>query len=455
MMKLTVNKKFKAVVPPLLPEEYAQLEQNILKDGIRDKIIVWKRGTENIIIDGHNRYEICCEHNIKFEIEEMEFENHQEVIDYIIKNQLGRRNITVKQRSYLIGKRFENEKKLPYRPIKNKKGGKNEPLKTAKKIADEMKISQSTVKNDEKFSESIDLIEEYLGTETKNSVLNGNIEVTKKDITKIRRLEPEVQQEIFGLAKVSGEKNLKHAIKEACDRKSTNELSEKVKKAPPKIYKMGYKEWVSTLQDNSVDLLITQPPNKNRITTSRAFIKDWVPIVFSKLKDTGSAYIFTSQEPREIRIYLNVFLNSNFNFRLVSILAWTFKNTSEQIPKIARELNWQPIFYLVGEKSNLKGSPIVYSKLKVPHTDVPGITDIPGVSYNRSLSSNHLFQKPAYLIKQLILFSSKKGETIIDPFASAGKFLITGVELDRKASGCEENDVILKVAENSGCKIIT
>lgn len=33
--------KFQATIPPLTDEEFRQLEQNILADGIRDPLVVW------------------------------------------------------------------------------------------------------------------------------------------------------------------------------------------------------------------------------------------------------------------------------------------------------------------------------------------------------------------------------------------------------------------------------
>jgi len=49
---LQVNPEFKALIPPLTPEEYRQLETNILTEGCRDPVVVWN----NTIIDEYNRY---------------------------------------------------------------------------------------------------------------------------------------------------------------------------------------------------------------------------------------------------------------------------------------------------------------------------------------------------------------------------------------------------------------
>ena len=92
--KLKINMEFKNLIRPLQKKEFLQLEANILSDGCRDPIVTWK----GFIVDGHNRYEICTEHQIPFEILELDFECKEAAIAWICANQLGRRNITEETR---------------------------------------------------------------------------------------------------------------------------------------------------------------------------------------------------------------------------------------------------------------------------------------------------------------------------------------------------------------------
>jgi hypothetical protein len=85
-----VDAKFKGLIPPITEDERAQLEHNILESGeCRDALILWN----GVIIDGHNRLEICMKHGIKFGVREMEFASREDVMVWIIENQLGRRNL--------------------------------------------------------------------------------------------------------------------------------------------------------------------------------------------------------------------------------------------------------------------------------------------------------------------------------------------------------------------------
>lgn len=88
--EIIINEKFKHLIPPLKNEEYEQLTNNILADGCRDPLVLFG----SVLIDGHNRFAICTEHNIEFNVVQKHFESEDEAKLWIIYNQFGRRNIT-------------------------------------------------------------------------------------------------------------------------------------------------------------------------------------------------------------------------------------------------------------------------------------------------------------------------------------------------------------------------
>ena len=95
-----IDTEFSSLIPPLTPEEYSGLEQSIISEGCRDAIILWN----NIIIDGHNRYKICTEHHIPFRTETKDFESREDVILWMFRNQLSRRNLNDFQRIEVVRK---------------------------------------------------------------------------------------------------------------------------------------------------------------------------------------------------------------------------------------------------------------------------------------------------------------------------------------------------------------
>ena len=92
---LTVDEEFKALIPPLSVEERQMLEESLIANGCEMPILVW----DGCIVDGHNRYVICHEHGIPFTKEEKQFQSRSEVKLWMLRNQLGRRNLNSFQRS--------------------------------------------------------------------------------------------------------------------------------------------------------------------------------------------------------------------------------------------------------------------------------------------------------------------------------------------------------------------
>ena len=88
-MDLIIDNEFQVLIPQLSFNEYQTLEENILKDGCRDPLVVWN----GILVDGHNRHTICTKHNLKFSVVGKLFDSRNDVCIWIIQNQLGRRNL--------------------------------------------------------------------------------------------------------------------------------------------------------------------------------------------------------------------------------------------------------------------------------------------------------------------------------------------------------------------------
>ena len=105
-MNIKIDNEFRTLIPPLTEEEFNQLEANCLENGIQDSLKTW----DGILIDGHNRYEIAQKHELEFKTEEMEFSSRDDVKLWIIKNQLGRRNLDKWQRFDLAKQQEHVEK---------------------------------------------------------------------------------------------------------------------------------------------------------------------------------------------------------------------------------------------------------------------------------------------------------------------------------------------------------
>ncbi|MBT1695427.1 ParB N-terminal domain-containing protein [Fulvivirgaceae bacterium PWU4] len=178
---ITVLKVLKDFILPLSAEEFNILEQSILSDGCRDPLIVWQKpdGT-NILVDGHNRLKICQKHGLPYKIKKLGFSDMDQVKDWMLDNQMGRRNLTPDQMSYYRG--------VKYLSIKQAKGGyKNiqskgqSGLSTSEVLAGQFKVSESTIKRDAKFAEGVEIIGKS-NPSLKLQILSGESKIKKADI---------------------------------------------------------------------------------------------------------------------------------------------------------------------------------------------------------------------------------------------------------------------------------
>lgn len=197
-LNLNVDLEFASKIPPLREEELKQLEENILADGVViNPLIVWN----GVIVDGHNRYRILQQHpEIQFTTYEKEFPDRYAAIAWICKNQLGRRNLTQEQYKYLIGERYEAEKRTESfygnrftladksSRIQNESGYSGE--RTREKIARENNISVSYVQRAGKFAQGVDAAEE-VAPGIKQEILTGSIKPTEKAVAAIAKAPPE------------------------------------------------------------------------------------------------------------------------------------------------------------------------------------------------------------------------------------------------------------------------
>ena len=197
---VTIIPDLKALIPPLLTSEFDQLKSNILKEGCRDPLLIWQttRGIIdgsndnfplNILIDGHNRYQICLDNNITFKVSLREFPTLSAVREFMIDNQLGRRNLTPEQMSYLRGLKYRSLRQETGRPTHE--GIVNSGIeierrteRTRERLAKEFNVSPRTIMRDREYSEGIDRLE----LDLKHEVLSGSRKLPKEVVREIGRV---------------------------------------------------------------------------------------------------------------------------------------------------------------------------------------------------------------------------------------------------------------------------
>jgi hypothetical protein len=177
-MILQIDPEYKALIPPLAPEEYAQLAANIIKDGCRDPLVAWG----DIVIDGHNRHAICQAHGLPFNVVTIEFADRSHAKEWIIRNQFGRRNLLPYVRVTLA---LELESTIAARAKENQIAGGGdqksglttlsnpiETINTRSEIAKTAGVSEGTIAKVKKINAKA-------SDETKDKLAKGEISVHK------------------------------------------------------------------------------------------------------------------------------------------------------------------------------------------------------------------------------------------------------------------------------------
>jgi len=111
--EIIIDEEFRNLLPPLDNETLASLEESLLEYGCQFPLVLW----EGILIDGYNRYSIAQKHGLPFSTISMEFESRDDVIIWIISNQVSRRNLSPLQLSFFRGLHYRADKRLVSNPM--------------------------------------------------------------------------------------------------------------------------------------------------------------------------------------------------------------------------------------------------------------------------------------------------------------------------------------------------
>lgn len=193
MVELKIDQEFRDKIPPLTEEEFKQLEENILSDGeVYEPICVWK-GT---VVDGHNRYKIVLNHpEIPFRTKEMDFADKWAAFEWMYRKQLGRRNLSDEQKTYMIGKMYEARKNSRGGDRRSEEfsSGQDVRLKSDRELRDgksgeiskDLGINEKTIRRAEHFAKGVDKVRE-VSKEAADKILQGESGASKSVVSEMK-----------------------------------------------------------------------------------------------------------------------------------------------------------------------------------------------------------------------------------------------------------------------------
>lgn len=227
---LKIDQEFESIIPALADEEFKQLEENIVNDGeVFNPIFTWN----GFIIDGHHRYKILQKHpEIKYRVVEREFENRYSAIAWMCDQQLGRRNLTDRNRDYLIGQRYDYEvlshggdrrsEEIFSRDRSGPLKPKDKSHATRKRIARETGTSEGYVERSRAFAKGVDAAENVLPG-IKSEILSEKINPTKEQVAAIAKAPKEEQLKMTEALRTAEEERRKELQRKREERAAKRE----------------------------------------------------------------------------------------------------------------------------------------------------------------------------------------------------------------------------------------
>jgi hypothetical protein len=472
-MELNIDPEFAALIPPLSPDELAGLTESLVKEGCRDALIAWEftaemmyaagygvckddncsygqdrkqvpagawalgdgiwqcpecgygiapMGDHAVLLDGHNRYMICTERHIPYEVEMAEdIDDRLGAMIWIRTNQAARRNLTDDQRAMNGAGLLD----LLSEQAKRERAAKGTPAREAKKANSTLSANVS------------DKVKPKTDNRAKVAKSSKVSERKVRTAAAIRKAAPELAKEVE-----SGNMTLKAAQKQV--RKDKNIDTEKARAAAaPKA------EWIVTDKQDVVQCasLITDPPygildEPWEPDDLERFTRKWA----SRWSKCGADTMLIFWSQRHLwrgREWLDEELDG---YEFQQLLVWHYANNKSPQSRKGFKQTWEPIFFYRRKDSDRK---VVVSG-GAWGDDLNDfdchVAAVPQSNFNGAEQKQHPAQKPVSVFRWLINAVTKPGELVCDAFVGSGTSGIAAVQLGRGFHGIENDPASLELA---------
>ena len=429
-MRLKIDETIRRILMPLREDERALLEQSVLAEGIRDSLVVWRRGGELILLDGHHRYKLAQKHGLNFSVVEMEFDDESHAVQWVLRNQLARRNLTDEQRTLVLGRLYNQMKLAQGRPPESKKdanfasfSGKNA---TARYAASMHGVSYRTVQNAAEFAKAVDAIAE-IAPEAADAILLGKIPDAKTALPKVEpKLLPKVAERIA--------RGDAQSVKEAVRAVKQEDAMQWVKKTNPEtelpatiqLHTGDFREVLATLPPESVDAIITDPP----------YLSEHIPL-FEPLAEHAARLL----KPHGVlvvmvaHLYLYEYitlLNQHLRYRWICV--YHMGDTKARVSAAKIAASWKPLLvYVRHDAENLRFVCSDYFSAARGKAD--------GVQ-----KELHHWQQSLDGFIQIVERFTEPGDIVLDPFMGSGTTGVACLYLNRRFIGCDNDPSAVAIA---------
>jgi len=411
------------------PAKITELATSIHEVGQIQPIVI---DTNNVLIAGERRLK-AVKHIIQLKSQFEHWENFKEIKVSVIEPQddwhrhtielqenIKREPLTPAEESRAVD---EYERLMEQKKGKKKRGrGAVDGGHSQKDTAEDLNISEASVSDHRKVARVLDIAEhipelKHLEDETSKSGILGKFKAYKiKEIRGeiARRAMESHRQDLEGVAVLS----------DALD-------------------------WLKTLEEESVDLILTDLPfgidvfNSQTLAKSshgtqweddeneiKLFVQELIPKLYLALKPNAHMWIFSSWI-QTFWIERACTLIPDLEFEYPPWIWNKIKSTPAINGAATGDQTYEYLCHL------RKGT------VSMPERLGPNM-----VSFQRPASSKYPTERPLDLLKHLIEMCTLKGELVIDPCCGSGGHLVAAIQTGRRALGCDKNPEALKVTKS-------
>jgi hypothetical protein len=180
-MDFRIDPEIQSFLPKLTPEEIATLSSLIEAGKYVDPLLVLNINGDRILGDGYHRLEICQQTGIPYATREIEMPSREAAIQWVIDNQLGRRNLTDERRAYYRGKEYLNKKQqfIGQSVSDGQNVHPGEPV--SKTLSKKHGVNEKTIRRDAEFAKAVDAIGDSDPLQ-KQAILSGESGQTKQQV---------------------------------------------------------------------------------------------------------------------------------------------------------------------------------------------------------------------------------------------------------------------------------
>ena len=302
-----VDQEFAALIAPLSAEEHQQLEANLIAHGCRDALVVWR----GLLLDGHNRLTICNRHGIPYDTTEIDLPDRESAKLWIEENQIGRRNLTTDQRAALayriMQRRVSISKKQRAAKAGAARSGGNLVVHGSHQVETTPRQRERTAREHKVSTRKL------------------------REIAALAKTDPDIVDRI-----ANAEISLREARESTLEQGRQRNIKAALKTHPhgEGIHTGPMKQLFRILDDNSVDLFITDPPWEKK---AMPLYSDLGKLAQQKLKPGGFCLVLCGQMyldeiVRRLSESLDWYWLSAVVFSSGSHKIWTRKFTNEFRP---------------------------------------------------------------------------------------------------------------------------